>query len=253
MAEAEKQRLEGEGRGEPSGREAAWAAPVSRLKVGEVAPGALNLNVEGRQPVGPLQGFGQMWQKTYRVRLSGTQTTPAEVIRIWKDKFPTFWPSGAKFYGPLAGIAPGEVALINVKGPGGMPLSTGVLVIYCDDESFTFMTPEGHMLSGWITFSSYEEEGSTVAQAQVLVRANDPIYEIGMRLMGYKAEDRQWHHVLRSLAAHFGVAAQVEQTTTLVDPRLQWKQARNIWKNAAMRTAMYAPVRLARKLVGRGA
>jgi hypothetical protein len=29
-----------------------------------------------------------------------------------------------------------------------------VLVIYADAESFTFMTPEGHALSAWITFSA---------------------------------------------------------------------------------------------------
>ena len=32
--------------------------------------GAANVNVQGRREVGALQGFGQLWQKTYRVRLS---------------------------------------------------------------------------------------------------------------------------------------------------------------------------------------
>jgi len=232
-------------------RESAWAKPVDRLEVSAVPAGAINLNVEGRQLTGPLQGFGYMWQKTYRVRLSGADVTPAEVIRTWKEKFPTFWPKGARFYGPLSGIAPGEVALINLAGPGGMPLSTGILVIYADEESFTFMTPAGHMLSGWITFSAYEEQGTTVAQAQVLIRANDPFYEIMMRLMGHRKEDEQWHHVLRSVAAHFGVNAVVEQQAACVDHRLQWAQARNIWYNAAIRTAMFTPVRLVQTLFKR--
>jgi len=43
--------------------------------------------------------------------------------------------------------------------PGGKGLvSTGVLVIYEDEESFSFMTPEGHIFAGMITFSSYEDE-----------------------------------------------------------------------------------------------
>jgi hypothetical protein len=79
---------------EPSPRESAWATPVSRLKVAGVPTDAINLNVEGRQVVGPLQGFGQLWQKTYKVRLSGTEVSPAEVIRIWKQNFPEFWPKG---------------------------------------------------------------------------------------------------------------------------------------------------------------
>ena len=40
---------------------ASWAQPVSRLRVPELPSEAINLNVEGRKVVGPLQGFGQMW------------------------------------------------------------------------------------------------------------------------------------------------------------------------------------------------
>ena len=41
--------------------------------------------------------------------------------------------------------------------PGGMKVKTGVMVLYADEESFTLMTPEGHMFAGWITFSAYQE------------------------------------------------------------------------------------------------
>jgi hypothetical protein len=156
------------------------------LKVARAPAGALNLNVEGRRAMSPLQGFGQMWQKTFRIRLNGTQVKPAEVITTWKERFPTSWPKWDLFYQPLTGIAPGEVALINMVLPGdiphGLPLSTGVLVLYADEEAFTFMNPEGHMYAGWITFSAYEGEGCTVTQIEVLVRANDPAYELGSRL-----------------------------------------------------------------------
>ena len=228
------------GPGEGKSRdEANWAQPVSKLKVSGLPSEAVNLNVEGRQVVGPLQGFGQMWQKTYWVRLSGAEVTPPEVIRTWKENFQSFWPRGNRFYAPITGLAPGEVALLNIAA-GGMPLSTGVMVIYADEESFTFMSPEGHIFSGWITFSSHESEGSTVVQAQLLVRANDPLYEIGFRLGGSKAEDRFWQHTWGSLAEHFGVDGQVQTTATCVDPRLQWGQAKNIWHNAAIRSALYA-------------
>jgi hypothetical protein len=56
--------------------ESAWAAPVSHLSVSEVPLGATNLNVDGRQPVSPLQGFGQMWQKTFKIRLEGVELAP---------------------------------------------------------------------------------------------------------------------------------------------------------------------------------
>jgi hypothetical protein len=218
-----------------------WAKPVSGLKTSNVPTQAMNLNVDGRRLTGPIKGFGQMWQKTYKVRLSGVAITPADLIQAWKENFPKFWPAGNHFYGPLTGIKPGEVAVLNLDGPGGMPLSTGVMVIYADDESFTFMTPEGHMLAAWITFSAYEEDDCTVAQAQALLRATDPLMEVSLRLGGHKIEDDFWHHTLKSLAGHFGVNGQVHQQVTCVDPKLQWSEARNIWHNAAIRTALYAP------------
>lgn len=127
-----------------------------------------------------------------------------------------------------------------------MALSTGVLVIYADDESFTLMTPQGHVLAGWITFSAYEENGYTVAQAQLLIRANDPLYEIGLLFGGHRKENVFWQHTLKALAAEFGVDEPVETELICVDPRWQWSQAKNIWYNAAMRTTMYtmtAPLR----------
>ena len=231
-----------------------WAQPVGRLKVSDISSEAININVEGRQVVGPLQGFGKLWQKTYWVRLSGAAVTPAELAGVWKENFSRFWPEGNRFYAPFTGISPGDVAVLNLSAPGGMALSTGVMVIYADDESFTFMTPEGHMFSGWITFSAHERDGATVAQTQVLVRANDPLWEIVMRAYGFRKEDEFWLHTLKSVASHFGVDGQPQMTSVCVDPKLQWSQAKNIWHNAAIRSAAYAlvfPVRWTMKVLGR--
>lgn len=232
--------------------EKSWARPVGRLKVGGVPEGAINLNVEGRQLTGPLKGFGQMWQKTYRVTLAGTSVAPKEVIKIWKARFPEFWSGGNYFYGSLTGIAPGDVAVLNLAAPAGMRLSTGVLVIYADDESFAFMTPQGHMFAGMITFSAYEEDGVTVAQIQVLIRASDPIFEIGCRLgVVHKAEDAFWQGTLQNLAVHFGASGRVEQQNVLVDPKMQWREAKNVWHNAAVRTALYTPIYVVRRVFKR--
>jgi hypothetical protein len=231
-----------------------WAGQGSTFKVTNVPSGALNLNVEGRMALSPLQGFGQMWQKTFRVRLKGADVQPTEVIKQWKENFPKFWPRGNRFYVPLTGIAPGEVAVINMLIPGtlpvGLPLSTGVLVLYADDESFTLMTPQGHTFAGWITFSSYKEDDCTVAQAQVLLRSYDPIYEIAFRFGASNAEDSFWKRTLASLAAHFGVDAPVEAQKILVDPKVQWSEAKNVWHNSAIRTVLYK-VTLPVRRVGR--
>lgn len=226
-----------------------WASPVSRLQVTEVPSGAINLNVEGRQLTGPVRGFGQLWQKTYAVRLVGTEVTPQEVISTWKRKFPEYWPKGNRFYGSLTGIAPGDVAVLNLAAPAGMQLSTGIMVIYADDESFSFMTPQGHIFAGLNTFSAYEDNGFSVVQIQVLVRASDPLFELGCRFgVVHKNEDRFWHGTLKNLAQDFGVSEQVQQRNTLIDPRLQWKEARNIWHNAAIRTALYIILKPVRRL-----
>ena len=185
-------------------RDTAYWAQTSTLKVGKMPTGALNLNVEGRQLLGPLQGFGQLWQKTFRIRLNGVPVKSTEVIQMWKENFPKFWSKWNHYYMPLGGIAPGEVALIKFLIPGdfpvGLPVSTGVMVIYSDEESFTFMVPQGHMIAGWTTFSAYEEDdGCTIAQIQLQVRANDPAYEIGFRLGASRSENKVWQDGLASL------------------------------------------------------
>lgn len=229
-----------------------WAPLVEKLQV-QGAVGAANL-VQGRRLQGPLQGFGKMWQKTYRIGLPGA-TTPKEVIGAWKADFPKFWPSGNRFYPPLIGIEPGEVALIRVSA-GPMQLSTGVMVLYSDEESFTLMTPQGHMFAGWITFSAFVDEDQTVAQTQVLMRAQDPLAEVGLKFGGHKQEDRFWQHTMTALAGHFGVEAVPETTVTCIDPRCNWGHAMNVWHNAGIRSLLYmmsAPGRWLSKPFRRGA
>ncbi|HEX5780557.1 MAG TPA: hypothetical protein VFX80_01485 [Solirubrobacteraceae bacterium] len=230
----------------------AWAKTVSRLNVAEVPEGAVNINVEGRRLASPIQGFGKMWQKTYQVRLPAESVSPTDLISTWKQRFPEFWPEGNMFYGPLTGIEPGDVALLNMTLPGKMKLSTGVMVLYADEESFTLMTPEGHMFAGWITFSAIERDGETVAQAQVLMRASDPIFEIGLTLGGHAQEDRFWNHTLTALATSFGQAdASVDTQVVCVDRRRQWSKWRNVWHSSAIRSTLYtmgAPVRGVKRL-----
>lgn len=225
-----------------------WARKVSSLKLGPVPSSALNLNVQGKHLVGPLQGFGPLWQKTYRVHLRGADVRASGVIHVWKEHFPEFWPRGNHFYGPRAGLAPGAVGLINAAPGGVLPISTGVFVLYADEESFTFMMPEGHIFASWITFSASGEEEGTVAQVQALLRTNDPIYELCFRLGFSKYEDHLWHHTLKSLAAYFGVeAASVETQAICVDRHMQWAAAKNVWFNAGARTMLYLmamPVRI---------
>jgi hypothetical protein len=131
-----------------------------------------------------------------------------------------------------------------------MKLSTGVLVLYADDESFTLMTPEGHMLAGWITFSAETQDGVTVVQIQALERTNDPLYELGYVFGGNRLNSRFWIETAENLARHFGVEPDVRSQVVCVDRRRQWRKAGNLSKNAAIRTFVWTlgtPVRWLRR------
>jgi hypothetical protein len=236
--------------------EESWAKSVARLEVTDVPDGAVNLNVEGRRLTSPIQGFGKMWQKTYQVRVPCESASAAHLIATWKENFREFWPDGNHFYGALTGIAPGDVALLNMTLPGRMKLSTGVMVLYADEESFTLMTPQGHMFAGWITFSASEVGEQTVAQAQVLMRASDPIFEMGLTMGGHRQEDRFWQQTLTALAAHFGHEGEVDTKVVCVDRKRQWSKWTNVWHSAAIRSTLYtmgAPGRALKRLFKRDA
>jgi len=225
-----------------------WAKPVEKLRVTKVPGAVSSLNVEGRRPVGPIKGFGQMWEKTYEIRFSDAKKTLAEIAATTKANFVRFQPPQNSFYPSPAGIVAGETVLIR-SSVGGIPILTGVLVSYADDISFTFMTPQGHPESGWVTFRVFGEGNETVCQIQGLARANDPIYEIAFRLHGSKFQEMTWKHVLGSLAKHLDVSSPVTMKKRCVAPNLQWSQVGNIRHNAQLWTLGYLLIWPVRRVV----
>jgi hypothetical protein len=244
----------------PGEREGVWARRVDKLEVASVPEGITAINIQGRQAVGALQGFGQLWKKTYRVRLAGVEQSASQVMQIWKENFPRFQPPGNRFYPPTEGVEPGKVMFIDsplpivpplYNRPGVVPMTSGVMVLYADDESFSVMTPEGFPVAGWNNFSVLQDDDVLVAQVQSFERASDPIYEFGFRFMGGAArQEFIWIHVLTELAKHYGVLGQVTMGRECLDPRIQWSYTKNVWKNAGVRTTLYAlaaPIRLAKR------
>ena len=68
----------------------------------------------------------------------------------------------------------------------------------------------------------------------------------------HKAEDAFWDSTLKNLAAHLGVTnPQPTQANSLVDPRVQWGEWRNIWHNAGIRSGLYMPVAMIKKAFGK--
>ena len=75
-----------------------WAKPVDKMDVQDIPNEAINLNVQGRKPMSPLQGFGQMWQKTYRIRLAGCHYyTSSWLLRNGKPISQNFGPRAIIF------------------------------------------------------------------------------------------------------------------------------------------------------------
>jgi hypothetical protein len=226
-----------------------WAKPVKTLAPGH-REGAINANVEGRRLNAANGGFGRLFQKTFSVQVA-SDVTPQTVIETWKTRFGDFWPKGQRMFLPATGIAPGEVGIINASMPGAPTMATGVLVIYADDVSFSFMSPEGHPFAGPLTFSAHTDEaGFTVAQVQELTRASDPFWELAMMVpvMGERMQNDIWRKTLANLARHFGSPdATVHSRIVVVDSRRQWRNAKNIWQNAAIRSGLSAPLRLVKR------
>ena len=124
----------------------------------------------------------------------------------WRANFSSFWPHGNDLFVPPPGILPGAPAVIHLSLPGGIKVFTGALVMQSSPESFSLMTLQGHMFCGWITFSSFIEDGTLYAQTQALLRPADALFDLSFRTgFGTRAEDSFWHASLLNLARHFGV------------------------------------------------
>ena len=204
---------------------------------------------------GAMFGFGRVWRKVHSVAFGPDAVTPTEVIRAWRENFGSFWPEGNRFLGPGNPLQSGEVGALSLEMPGGTRLATGVLVLYADDEAFTLVTPHGHMFAGWITFSAFLRDGATVAQAEIVMRATDPVFEIGLELFGHRRENRFWEQTLRKLSTHFGAQSEPETSVICLDRRRQWRYARNIWHNSAVRSVLHlglAPIQRMSRRAMRG-
>lgn len=211
-----------------------WAAKVERFTVPPAAA-AHGFTIEGKRVAGPQQGFGRLWQRTYAAAL-GDAVTPEALISDWRADFGSFWPKTGHFYGPITAIQPGDVAPLSAG-----PMTTGIMVLYADDTSFTFLTPQGHAFNGLITFSGErDDDRGTIAQIRILIRTSDPFFESMWPILR-RGESAFWSGTLRNIASAHGVqnVAVTERTECLDRARL-WKNWRNIRDNSAMRSAWHS-------------
>ena len=213
----------------------------------EVFKEADALDLHQQRPTGPEDGFGKLWRKIHRIDLSGADLPPEHVIATWKQRFGEFWPGQNRFYGPITALQPGELAIINIEMAPATTLSTGVILVDSMPTGFTLVTPKGHMLCGWLHFAADRAGETTTVSVEMLIRASDPLFEIGMVVIGHKRENKFWEQTLRNLAAHFGIAAEPETQVICENPRYQWENVKNIWHNGAIRNGLVRLAALPRK------
>ena len=79
-----------------------WMPPLDVITVGQAPAGARNLNVHGRRPSGPFQGFGPLWHKTYTLRVGTGSVTPEGIVEMLRTRLPELQPASNRFF-PVGG------------------------------------------------------------------------------------------------------------------------------------------------------
>jgi anti-anti-sigma factor len=199
---------------------------------------------------GPLQGFGQLWEKTCLMPLGKSRLQPAGIIETLKKQFAVFSSPDTIITLPDGGITPGEIMGIKISYRYGR-LLTGALVLHCDEHSFTLITPAGHPKSGWVTFCAYRDGGNTFVQAQGLSRTSDPSFALAFHPLISHRDEYTWRHIMENLSRHYHIDAAASVQRTCWDTGWQWSGLLNIRHNAQLRSIPYNLNGMLRRVLGR--
>ena len=227
-----------------------WSTLNSKLTVSDHRPNAININVNNRRVLGPLQGFGPLWEKEYKLQITNSPISFKELMSKFRSSFITLQPKQNVFYPSSKGIEAGETVLIDSSTPGGV-VSTGVHILYADDVSFSFITPQGHPEAGWITFSANENDEKIEIKIRSLASASDPFFELAFRIAGSNFQETIWKTVLVNMAKSINVDDTVIITKTKIDNKLHWKAIQNLWFNAQLRSLPYNVPYYFKKLINK--
>jgi hypothetical protein len=192
--------------------------------------------VEGRRPAPPGDGFGQLWRKELSLTIQNGPP-PVELISIWKCELESLWPNQGEIHRRTDDLHRGEVVGIDIEA-GPLRLSTGAVVIDATETSFTFLTPQGHMLAGWTRCEAEAGPDGTLARVVIEMRAADPLYEAGLIFGGHRAEERFWAELLWNLASRFGQRPRVRLIRRRLTARRNWRKWTNVRNNAGIHTTL---------------
>lgn len=180
------------------------------------------------------KGFGPLWRKHFAVELTDSSMAPEELIALWKREFGQFWPGRNRFQAPFTGLKTGELAEVDLELPAGGSLSTGVRLLETSNCHFVLVAPPGHIITGVNTFSASRTGGTTTAHVDILMRASDPLFALGLALGGHRRENSFWLAVLANLAHRCGSKSPPTASVTRLDRKILLRNIGNIRRNALL-------------------
>jgi hypothetical protein len=161
-------------------------------------------DVHELQPAG--KGVGALFERTYRIRISGATRTPEELVDVLVSNLNAASPVEVTEFeklGPAAGGTVGAEYLVHMPGPWNGP----VRVVHRTPNSFRLGTLAGHMEAGQIVFTAWaagdqEDDRELVFEIRSVARSGDRLFRSIYERMPITRELQlhMWVHFCRRVA-----------------------------------------------------
>ncbi len=152
----------------------------------------------------PREGRGKLHRQRYWADIVGSRLDSSPLLRMVRDEFYSLPPEGLL----EVGVEPGSAGVIDEGATLtlAIPLrgNIQVRVVEVTDEAITFVTIEGHPLSGAIRFMAMPEGDAVRFEIRSYTRATDLIDLIGMRTVGSAAQQVTWKKVVEEVVSRSG-------------------------------------------------
>ncbi|MFB4305282.1 DUF1990 family protein [Actinomadura sp. GTD37] len=168
------------------------------------------------------QGVGPVYQRRYRVRITGSPLTPAELITRLGDDLNAASPVEVAVFDKTSGasrpLAREDEYVVHMPGPWNCP----VRVVERTAESFRFVTLRGHLEAGEIEFRAAEAgNGDLVFTIESWARSGERLAQLLYEKVGIAKEMQlhMWTHFCTRVADLSGgrMAGPVETQTERAD------------------------------------
>jgi nucleoside-diphosphate-sugar epimerase len=152
----------------------------------------------------PREGRGKLHRQRYWADIHGSRLDRQALLQMVRDEFYSLPPEGLL----QVGVEPGSAGVIDEGATLtlAIPLrgNVQVRVMEVTDEAITFVTVEGHPLSGAIRFMAMEDGPAIRFEIRSYTRATDLIDLIGMRTVGSVAQEATWKKVVEEVVERSG-------------------------------------------------